>query len=197
MSPPTDLQAWHDHPAVQRLVDQFGSFFQAFGFKRNIGRIWGTLYLSPRALDQAELSSVLNLSAGLISTGLRELDQIGAVRVTASPGSRRALYEAERRLLRTVATILTRRDLEAVLALRDVVIEARAALPRGSTKAWCHERLALVEDVTRLYEVLARLVVRVSHGPEAAMGSIIRALRNTRGWLPSLGSTTPPPSRHG
>jgi DNA-binding transcriptional regulator GbsR (MarR family) len=187
MSPPSDLRTWHENPAMQGLVDQFGSFFQAFGFKRNLGRIWATLYLSPRPLDQGELSEILGLSAGLISTGLRELEGFGAVRVTTSRGSRRALYEAERRLLRTVATILTRRDLEAVLALREVVIQARASLPQGTTKAWAHERLALVEDVTRLYEVLARLVVRVSHGPEARMGSIIRSLRNTRAWLPGLG----------
>ncbi len=191
MNTRSDLQTWHEHPAIARLVDQFGAFFQAFGFKRNLGRIWASLYLSPRALDQAELSEVLGLSAGLISTSLRELERIGAVRVTTTPGSRKALYEAERRLLRTVATILTRRDLEAVLALREAVIAARAALPRGTTKAWCHERLALVEDVTRLYEVLARLVVRVSHGPEAALGSIIRALRNTRAFLPGLGGHDP------
>jgi DNA-binding transcriptional regulator GbsR (MarR family) len=191
MSPPSDLQSWHEHRSLRRLVDQFGSFFQAFGFKRNLGRIWATLYLSPRPLDQAELSQILGLSAGLISTSLRELEGFGAVRVTTAQGSRRALYEAERRLLRTVATILTRRDLEAVLALREVVVQARTALPQGSTKAWVHERLALVEDVTRLYEVLARLVVRVSHGPEARMGSIIRALRNTRAWLPGLGGASP------
>ncbi len=190
MSPTQELKSWHEHPAVQGLVEQFGLFFQAFGFKRNIGRIWATLFLSPRGLDQAELSDLLGLSAGLISTGLRELERIGAVRVTHAPGSRKALYEAERRLLRTVATILTRRDLEAVLALRAAVVQARVALPRGSTKAWCHERLALVEDVTRLYESLARLVVKVSHGPEGAMGSIIRALRNTRAWLPTLGGSS-------
>jgi DNA-binding transcriptional regulator GbsR (MarR family) len=195
MSVDPDLRTWHDHPAVQRLVDQFGMFFQAFGFKRNVGRVWASLYLSPRALEQAELSELLELSAGLISTSLRELEGIGAVRVHLSPGSRRARYEAERRLLRTVATILTRRDLEAVLALRDAVIEARAQLPRGSTKAWCHERLALVEDVSRLYETLARLVVRVSQGPEAALGSIIRALRSSRALLPGLGGTGSPHPR--
>jgi DNA-binding transcriptional regulator GbsR (MarR family) len=184
-----DLKSWHDQPAVQRLVDQFGLFFQAFGFKRNIGRIWATLFLSPRALDQAELCAMLGLSAGLISTGLRELERIGAVRVTSPPGCRRAHYEAEHRLLRTVATILTRRDLEAVLALRDAVALARQTLPTGRSKVWCHERLALVHDVTRLYEVLARLVVRVSHGPELALGTIIRALRNTRAWLPGLGAS--------
>ena len=187
-----DLQAWHDHPAVQRLVDQFGLFFQAFGFKRNVGRVWATLFLSPRALEQAELSALLGLSAGLISTSLRELEAMGAVRMHLTPGSRRARYEAEHRLLRTVATILTRRDLEAVLALRDAVVQARQQLPRGSTKAWCHERLALVEDISRLYEVLAKLVVRVAKGPEVALGSIIRALRNTRALLPGLGSTAGP-----
>ncbi len=185
----TDLQSWHDLPAVRELVEQFGEFFQAFGFKRNIGRVWATLYLSPRPLEQTELCALLGLSAGLISTALRELERTGAVRVTSAPGSRRAHYEAERRLLRTVATILTRRDLEAVLALRDAVVRTRKAIPQGSTKAWCHERLALVEDVTRLYEVLAKLVVRVSQGHRATLGPIIRGLRNARAWLPGLPST--------
>jgi hypothetical protein len=79
-----------------------------------------------------------------------------------------------------------------VLALREAVVLARRQLPRGSTKAWCHDRLALVEDVSRLYEVLVKLVVRVSQGPEAALGSIIRALRNSRALLPGLGSTPGP-----
>lgn len=174
------LQRWHGRPQIVRLVEQFGLFFQAFGFKRNYGRIWATLYLSPRPLEQAELGSLLGLSAGLISTGLRELERIGAVRQAEPGGSRRARYQAERRLLRTVATILTRRDLEAVLALRAAVVGARAELPSSIDLDWVHQRLSLVDDVSRLYEVLARLVVRVSHMPEAALEPVIRGLRGSR-----------------
>jgi DNA-binding transcriptional regulator GbsR (MarR family) len=157
---PPDLLAWHQHPAVPELVDRIGDFFQAFGYKRNVGRIWAVLYLSPRSLDQTELAAILGLSSGLISTGLREIETIGAIQAEVRPGCRRVQYSAERRLLRVVATILTQRDLAAVLALRTAVGAARAALPPSAT--WAQERLARMDDVTHFYEGLATLVVRLA-----------------------------------
>ncbi|MFH1464111.1 MAG: hypothetical protein ABIO70_06980 [Pseudomonadota bacterium] len=177
-----EIEAWHRRPAVAAFVDHVGDFFQAFGFKRNVGRIWAALYLSPGSLDQAELGSILGLSSGLISTGLRELEAIGAVRAEVRPGCRRVQYSAEQRLLRVVATILTRRDLEAVLALRAAVHAARASLPPSTS--WAQERLALVDDVTHLYESLAGLVVRISRARLPALGPLVRSLRGPRAWPP-------------
>lgn len=179
------LPTWHAHPAALQLVEAFGSFFVAFGFKRNVGRCWAVLFLAPEPLDQAALCSRLEVSAGLVSEALKELEGAGAIRSAAVPGSRRIHYRAEPRLLRTVATILLRRDLEAVLALRRAVVAARRDLPQGG--GFAASRLALVEDVTRLYELLARWVVRLSRLPDAALGSTVRVLRNTRDLLPGIG----------
>jgi DNA-binding transcriptional regulator GbsR (MarR family) len=174
---PPELSAWHQQPAVVVLVDRIGDFFQAFGFKRNVGRLWAVLYLSPRSLDQAELGTILGLSSGLISTGLRELESIEAIQAEVRPGCRRVQYRAEPRLLRVVATILTRRDLAAVLELRATVRAARDALPPTAT--WARERLALMDDVTRLYERMAGLVVRLSRANLPALGLLARSLRGT------------------
>ncbi len=183
-----DLAAWHERPELQQLREQFGAFFFHFGFRRNLGRIWATLYFTPRPLDQGELASLLGLSSGLISSSLTELERTGAVRVIAQPGRRRACYEAERRLLRTVATILTRRDLEAVHALRDTVLAARRSGLGGELRAgeptWFDARLQRVLDIAELYELLARLVVRAARLPEPALNHLVRALRNTRQLLP-------------
>jgi DNA-binding transcriptional regulator GbsR (MarR family) len=174
--PTPELAAWHARPAVRAFVDHAGSFFQAFGFKRNVGRLWATLYLTPGTLDQAELGAILGLSSGLISTGLRDLERLGAVRAEVIPGCRRVQYAAEPGLLRVVAAILTRRDLEAVLALRAAVRAARDGLPAGV--GWADQRLVLVDDVTHLYEALVNLVVRLSHARVPALGAVVRGLRS-------------------
>lgn len=173
----TEVQAWHAQPALQGFSEAAGAFFQAFGFKRNVGRLWAVLYLAPGPLDQAELAEILDLSAGLISMGLRELEGLGAVRAEVVPGHRRVRYSAEPRLLRVVAAILTRRDLEAVLAFRAGAQAARAALPAGGASALARERLVLVDDVTHLYEALATLVVRLSHARVPALGPVLDRLR--------------------
>jgi DNA-binding transcriptional regulator GbsR (MarR family) len=176
---------WREEP-ILRLEEQFGSFFEHFGFRRNLGRVWLTLYLSEVPLDQGELGARLGLSVGLISAGLRELEQVGAVRVVSRPSARKSYYEAERNLLRTVATILVRRDLEAVRALGELVQETRAKLPDSLTpyaRESLEERLDRVSDLTELYELMARLVIRVARNPEVGLSRLLRFLRTSRSWL--------------
>jgi HTH-type transcriptional regulator, glycine betaine synthesis regulator len=170
-------------PVLREVEEHFGAFFEHFGFRRNLGRVWAALYTNPRPLDQAELGRHLNLSAGLISASLRELEQIGAVRHTQAPG-RRLLYEAEPRLIRTVSTILARRDLEAVRTLRRAVVDVKARFRHPDDPAGFEHKLGVVEDMAELYELMARLVIRVAGNPESGLSRLVRLLRAVRSWLP-------------
>jgi DNA-binding transcriptional regulator GbsR (MarR family) len=164
-------------PSMRGAREALGLFFERFGLRRNVGRVWAVVYLSPDPLDQARIQVSLDLSAGLVSAALKELEHYGAVRPLSLPGERRTFYEAEDRLLRIVAKILAKRDVCAVRDLREAVTHARKHAPKSA-----RDRLRQVELAADLYEALTKLVVKVSGMPGSAVLGITRMLKSGRFW---------------
>ncbi len=171
--------AYAEHLAVAPMsdfVEQVGYFFDRFGFRRNLGRIWAALYLAPEPLSQMQICELLELSAGLVSSSLKELEHWQAVRVVTMRGSCATHYEAEDQLLRTVATILAKRELEAVARLRDAAAEVRLAYGPARHGKELNQRLAAVENVTSLYEVLAGMIGSMARLPMGVLEQTNRAV---------------------
>jgi len=182
----TDPQAAADPVAtdavVTELVESMGRFFEGFGFRRHLGRVWMTLYLSSEPMTQSHLQQELQLSAGMVSTLLRELGQWNAVRTRSLPSSRQVWYEAETDLLAYVTRILRRRDLVQVQEL-DRDIQRAASLLSAHDDAESRRllrRLRPVRELASLYETLASLVVRLAEGPADAIRKGIRLVRSLR-----------------
>lgn len=171
---------------VQDMVEQLALFFERFGFRPNLGRIWATLYLSDRPLCQQELCERLELSAGLVSTSLRELVHWEMIRPVLVAGERRTCYRTEDQLLRIVTAILFKRESIAVRDLKEAVARVRKARKAGRGKQYL-ERLSAIEDAAELYLALANLVAATARLPGAALRPVIRLVRNLR---PGGGSTT-------
>jgi DNA-binding transcriptional regulator GbsR (MarR family) len=165
---------------TKALIEQLALFFDRFGFRRNLGRLWATLYLAPRPLSQQELADALGISAGLVSSALRELDHWGMIRVASLPGTRRTHFEAEVRLLRIVAAILQGRELPAVRSLHESVREARLGEAMQGEGEHLPARLRAIEDAARLYAALANIVLIAAELPERALRSAIGALRGLK-----------------
>jgi DNA-binding transcriptional regulator GbsR (MarR family) len=164
-------------PSMRDAREALGLFFERFGLRRNVGRVWAVVYLSPDPLDQASVQASLDLSAGLVSAALKELEHYGAVRSLSVAGERRTYYEAEDRLLRIVANILAKRDVCAVRDLREAVSIARKQCPKSA-----RSRLRQVERIADLYEALTKLVLKVSGMPSTAVSGITRLLNSGRFW---------------
>jgi DNA-binding transcriptional regulator GbsR (MarR family) len=176
-------ESFAEHLAVAPMsdfIEQVGHFFDRFGFRRNLGRIWATLYLAPDPLSQAEIAVLLDLSSGLVSSSLKELEHWRAVRVAPMRGSRATHYEAEDQLLRTVAAILARRELEAVRRLRDAAAEVRVAYSPARHGPELTARLAAVEHVCDLYEALAGAIGTMARLPIGIVEQAARALKLTK-----------------
>ena len=182
-----DFQNDLEKDRIRELVDQVGEFFDRFGFRRNLGRIWMTLYLAPRPLSQAELIRLTGLSSGLVSSSLRELEHWGAVRVRPRRGSRASTYDAEERLTRVVSTILAKRELHAVLRLRETTRAVRLSPAARQQKRRFRRRLRAIELMTELYEVLASLITRIATLPNTSLAQTIKAIKAAR-ILAQLGS---------
>jgi DNA-binding transcriptional regulator GbsR (MarR family) len=173
-------EAYEEHLAVapmSEFIEQVGHFFDRFGFRRNLGRIWATLYLAPEPLNQAEISDLLGLSAGLVSSSLKELEHWRAVRMVSVRGARTIYYEAEDQLLRTVAAILAKRELEAVRRLRDAAAEVRIAYSPARHGKRLTGRLTAVEHCCDLYEVLANSIGTMARLPIGIAEQAARAVK--------------------
>lgn len=123
--------------AVAQIADAVGGLMEAWGFKRNMGRLWTILYLEDRPLSAPEICERLALSTGAVSMLLTELGQWGAARKTWVVGERREHYEAETSIWKMVSRVFRERELrwiqtalelfEAGKARLDAAVAAEAA----------------------------------------------------------------------
>jgi HTH-type transcriptional regulator, glycine betaine synthesis regulator len=167
--------------ALQRadlaVADAVGALMELWGFRRQLGRVWGVLFLSDRPLAAPELCDRLEISTGLLSMSLAELRQWGVVKGVTVPGDRKEHYEAETNVWRMVTRVLREREKRAVeaalsafeAALREVhraqgdVDPAVKRLARFKAK-----RLELLADLCRAALGVLRLLIdaaRADAGP--------------------------------
>ena len=162
-SPPPPLTE-HERLAIEAI----GNIIEAWGFKRNQGRVWALLYLRGVNLSAKELREALDLSKGAVSMILRELERWGVVNRVRTPAQRVWSYEAETDLMRMVGRVIRERE-GAILAqvrrdLEAAYTQAKAAgdLPKEQLRRLNQLRLLVkaVERAVRAFLDSARLDVR-------------------------------------
>jgi DNA-binding transcriptional regulator GbsR (MarR family) len=82
------------HPIVRRFIEDAGNLTQALGVGRVLGQIYAYLYFSPEPRNLGDMQRCLGISKGSASTGVRQLEQWGAVRKVWIRGDRKDYYEA-------------------------------------------------------------------------------------------------------
>lgn len=108
------IQALADDPFLMEWLDSFAEFFEGFGFKANLGRIWTVLFYSAAPLSQKEVAQILGLSSGMVSQGLNELSRFSMVYAERPPERRETLYRTERNLTKIASSILGQREEQIV-----------------------------------------------------------------------------------
>ncbi len=117
-------------PSEVIVSDVVGRLIEFWGFKRNLGRIWAVLYLSPEALSAEDLRHLLKLSSGAVSMSLSELLRWGIVRRVWVQGERRDFYVAEVQLWKMISRVFSERERTEIDAAIEAFEEALAALDR-------------------------------------------------------------------
>jgi len=146
-------------PAELLVSDTVGRLMQFWGFKRNMGRVWGLLYLSPVPLGAKDLRARLTLSAGAVSMTLSELGRWGVVKKVWVQGERQDYFAAETNLWKMVSRVLNERERAEIVAAVEALETAAAEVSRDrrSSDPAIRRRAALqAERVGQLLE-LARL----------------------------------------
>ena len=105
-------------PSEAAVSDVVGKLIEFWGFKRNMGRVWSVLYLSPEPLSAEELRQSLELSSGAVSMTVNELLRWGVVRKVWVQGERKDFYTAEVQLWRMISRVFNEREKsEIVMAI--------------------------------------------------------------------------------
>jgi HTH-type transcriptional regulator, glycine betaine synthesis regulator len=142
------------------VSDVVGRLIEFWGFKRNMGRVWTVLYLSPEPLSAEDLRHALQLSSGAVSMTLSELSRWGVVRRVWIQGERKDFYTAEVQLWRMISRVFNEREKSEVTAAIDAFEEALEKLERirrtsndpavVARAELQHERIAQLLELARL-----------------------------------------------
>lgn len=150
-------------PAVLAVADAVGALIEAWGFKRNMGRMWAVMYLEDHPLTAAELGERLGLSSGAVSMLLSELLQWGAVKKAWVVGERREHYEPETSIWKMVSRVFRERELRWIHTAQAAFEQAGEELEpsRDARRKLIAERIA---GLTQLAQVGAHLLEAVLEG---------------------------------
>jgi DNA-binding transcriptional regulator GbsR (MarR family) len=147
-------------PSEAAVSDVVGRLIQFWGFKRNMGRVWTVLYLSPEPLSAEDLRQSLKLSSGAVSMTLSELARWGVVRKVWIQGERKDFFTAEVQLWRMISRVFNEREKSEIISAIDAFEEALRQLDRirrtsGDPAARAraelqHERISQLLELARL-----------------------------------------------
>ncbi|MEM1007861.1 MAG: hypothetical protein AAGJ35_02550 [Myxococcota bacterium] len=176
---------------ADEATDIFASFFSGFGFRPNLGRIWGILFFAQRPMTQREIAEGLQLSIGLVSRGLSELHQFCMVHTLEQTRGREALYVHEHNLLQIVASILRRREKQIIVQLEDKVHILQSQLAVLPSSEQVHQKrlegLEQILVICQLATSIIQLVEMFSKYSHHAVSLGAKALRKLQvSQLPQL-----------
>lgn len=80
------------------MVDFFVDAAELMGVPKSVAAIYGIVFASPVPLSFADIESRLDISKGSVSTGLRVLREVGAVREVSAAADKAELFEPETEL---------------------------------------------------------------------------------------------------
>ncbi len=102
----------------ESTVAGLGRLARFFGFSEVMGRLYGTLLLSPGPLSLDELGDTLEISKGSVSMNMRDLERWGMAKEVWVRGERRKFYSAESDMWQVIRNVLgSREQREVQLAL--------------------------------------------------------------------------------
>jgi DNA-binding transcriptional regulator GbsR (MarR family) len=122
-------------PSELGVSDVIGRLIEFWGFKRNMGRVWAVLYLSPHPMSAEDLQNALKLSSGAVSMTLSEVSRWGVVRKVWIQGERKDFYAAEVHLWRMISRVFNERERAEILAAIEAFELALAHLEKTQKAA--------------------------------------------------------------
>lgn len=165
--------------ATKNFIMHWGEMGTKWGINRTVAQIHALLFISPEPLTAEEISDTLSIARSTVSTGLRELQSWGIVRVVHELGDRRDQFETLDdvwEMFRLVLDERKRREMDPTLhMLQALMNELEAEAADDYTRQKLSEMLDFFETMMSLYSQLQRLPTSAIKR-SAKMGTIVNAL---------------------
>jgi DNA-binding transcriptional regulator GbsR (MarR family) len=137
------------------ITDLVGRLIEFWGFKRNMGRVWAILYLSPNPMSANEIRASLKLSTGAVSMTLNELARWGVVKKIWVPGDRRDYFNAEVQLWRMISRVMAERERGEITAAIEACEQALSSLEQHLASPEVDERARAELQRSRINALLS------------------------------------------
>ena len=147
-------------PTLQKFILHWGEMGTRWGVNRSVAQIHALLFVSAQPLHAEAIAETLEVARSNVSTGLRELQAWGIVRVVHVLGDRRDYFEAVKDVWHMFQLILEgrkRREVDPTLAvLRECVAEGHEPLD-AHAREQLMELLGFFEMTTRWFDQVRRM----------------------------------------
>jgi HTH-type transcriptional regulator, glycine betaine synthesis regulator len=161
-------------PGEIAVSDVIGRLIEFWGFKRNMGRVWAVLYLSPEPLAADDLRNLLRLSSGAVSMTLSELARWGVVRKVWVQGERKDFFIAEVHLWKMISRVFGEREKVEIVS----AIEAFEAALRALDRAPAHGTTTKDPDTQRRVDLQRERITKLLELAKMGQG-LLDALLST------------------
>jgi DNA-binding transcriptional regulator GbsR (MarR family) len=108
----------------ESTVAGLGRLAGFFGFNEVMGRLYGTLMLSPDPLSLDDLANSLQISKGSVSMNVRDLERWGMAKEVWMRGERKKYYRAESDFWQVILNVLGSREQREVQVALEVLNES-------------------------------------------------------------------------
>ncbi len=165
------------HEALEAVNDStvagIGRLAGFFGFSDVMGRLYGTLMLSPEPMSLDSLASKLEISKGSVSMNMRAIERWGMAKEVWMRGERKKYYRAESDLWQVIRNVLGSREQREVQVALDVLGESITRLRSAEEELTPEERelaryyLERIAELQSFFQVAQLALAAVLGGDES------------------------------
>lgn len=165
-------------PTLDKVNDStvagLGRLARFFGFNDVMGRLYGTLLMSPNPLSLDDLANTLCISKGSVSMNMRALERWGMAKEYWMRGERKKYYQAEPDIWQVIRNVLGGRERREVQIALDVLGESVDQLRAAETSLSAEERelaefyLERIDDLQAFFQV-AQLALETVLGSDESL----------------------------
>lgn len=158
-------------PVMKKFILHWGEMGSNWGLSRTVAQIHAMLYLSPNPLTAEEISDTLGIARSTVSTGLRELQSWGVVRLVHQLGDRRDHFETIADIWEMFRIILRERKRREIDPTVNIVEEAITDIQDESDDPYVVERL---NEMMEFFEVLTAVYNQIEQLPTSQLRRFAR-----------------------
>ena len=165
------------HEALDAVNDStvsgLGRLTGFFGFSDVMGRLYGTVLLSPEPMSLDDLASSLEISKGSVSMNMRALERWGMAKEVWVRGERKKYYAAESDLWQVIRNVLGSRESREVQLALNVLGQSIVKLKTAENELTLEEQelaryyLERIADLQSFFQVAQLALTAVLGGDDS------------------------------